>query len=91
MHNLQNPLSNSFVVSIDKDVVNNDFFTANLNPFNSTSKGITVLPTLEGTIAQLKEGGFKNIKSTKFIPGSELYGIVVGSQSLYHEKFTLKG
>lgn len=46
-------------------------------------KGITVLPTVKETISQLKESGFENIKLTKFLPGSELYGIVAGlSESL---------
>jgi hypothetical protein len=34
--------------------------------------------SVKETIAQLKESGFNNLKSTKFIPGSELYGIVAG-------------
>lgn len=55
---------------------NGDLLTANLNLYSSTAKGITVLPDLNETIDQLKEGGFPHIEVTKFVPGGEVYGIV---------------
>jgi len=64
----------ALVNSMESD--DGDFLTANLNLFNSTARGITVLPDLDKTIDQLKESGLHIKETTKFVPGSEVYGIV---------------
>ncbi len=52
-----------------------DPMAANLNIVNCSLKGLTVLPDLEVIKAQLTCCGFHRIQVTRFMPGSEFYGI----------------
>ena len=52
-----------------------DASAANLNIVNSSLNHLTLLPDLDAIKAQLNEAGFRRIQLTKFMPGSEFYGI----------------
>ena len=59
-----------------------DWATANINLTNTTLEGITPLPDLDEILAQLKESGLSRFRTTRFMPGSAFYGIVVRSESI---------
>ena len=44
-------------------------------------KGLTPLPELSSFKKLFKDSGFKNIKSTKIIPGGSLYSIIAEFES----------
>ena len=52
-----------------------DPMAANLNIVNCSLKRLTGLPDLEGIRTQLARCGFHRIRVTRFMPGSEFYGI----------------
>jgi hypothetical protein len=56
-----------------------DWATANINMANTTLEGISPLPDLDETIAQLGEGGFDQIRTIKFTPG--FFGLIATSIS----------
>ncbi|MDM8536305.1 class I SAM-dependent methyltransferase [Desulfobacterales bacterium HSG17] len=62
-------------------VVNNfrsqgkDVMAANLNLVNASLSQLTVLPDLAVLEQQLADCGFKRVRTTRFIPKSEFYGI----------------
>ena len=53
-----------------------DIMSANLNLATSSMVGCTPLPNLDEITAQLEESGFINVRKTRFMPGSALYGIM---------------
>ena len=55
---------------------NKDISAATLNLVNSSLKGVTPLPELSSLKKLFKDSGFRNIKSTKIIPGGSLYSII---------------
>jgi 2-polyprenyl-3-methyl-5-hydroxy-6-metoxy-1,4-benzoquinol methylase len=52
-----------------------DLFAANLNLATSSMLGNTPLPELDDIMAQLEEGGFSSIETTRLVPRSKFYGI----------------
>lgn len=52
-----------------------DPMAANLNIVNCSLKKLTALPDLEAVKTQLVTCGFKHVEITRFMPGSEFYGI----------------
>lgn len=53
-----------------------DISSSHLNLVTSLTPGCTPLPTLGEVTSLLKDGGFEQIKVTRLIPGTALYGIL---------------
>jgi SAM-dependent methyltransferase len=56
-----------------------DMGAANLNLVNSSVKGLTPLPDLDGLISLFKEAGLGKITVQRLLPSSTFYGVVAGS------------
>lgn len=52
-----------------------DLFSANLNVATTSMEGLTELPTLEETEAQLRKAGFTELGRTRLVPRTAYYGL----------------
>ena len=58
---------------------------ANLNIVNCSLNNLTTLPKLEETRSQLTDGGFSQIRITRFMPGSEFYGVIAYARESFQQ------
>jgi SAM-dependent methyltransferase len=59
-----------------------DISSSHLNLVVSSLKGCTPLPTLDKVTSLLRDGGFDQIKVSRLIPGTALYGVLATAKAL---------